>query len=267
MPGNFFSRHRPLLLKIGAFFLALLLWEAVALLFGERVLLASPVDVLRRLYEYAADFRLHGPVLYSTVRIMVGVLIGLLVGCAAALLAGRFPVAEILLYPYMVTIRSVPVASFVVLAMIWLSAGQFSGFIAFLIVLPIVYNALLGALRGMDRALSEMADVFHFRFCDRLFYIWLPQLRPALLSASATAVGLGWKSGVAAELIGVARGGVGWEIYLCKQSVDTAGLFGWTLIIVLCSLVCEKLFLLGLRAALGGGKEKRHARSARHGAV
>lgn len=257
MPGNFFSRHRVLFARVGAVLLALLLWEAVALLFGERVLLASPVDVLRRLVEYAVSLRLHGPVLYSTVRIMAGVLAGLLVGCGCALLAGRFPVVETLLYPYMITIRSVPVASFVVLAMIWLNAGQFSGFIAFLIVLPIIYSALLGALRGMDRALSEMADVFHFRFRDRLWYIWLPQLRPALLSASATAVGLGWKSGVAAELIGVARGGVGWEIYLCKQSVDTAGLFGWTLVIVLCSLACEKLFLLGLRALLGGGKEAR----------
>jgi NitT/TauT family transport system permease protein len=152
----------------------------------------------------------------------------------------------------MITVRSVPVASFVVLALLWFSSEALSGLISFLIVLPIVYNGVLSAMQASDRQLDEMAQVFRISFWDRLRCIYMPQVRPALLAAATTSMGLAWKSGVAAELIGLPDGSIGLELYRAKLYLDTPALFAWTLMIVLGSLVCEKLFAFLLRLALGG---------------
>jgi NitT/TauT family transport system permease protein len=78
----------------------------------------------------------------------------------------------------------------------------------------------------------------------RMRFIWLPSLKPFLLSAMKISLGLAWKSGVAAELIGIPEGSVGEELYYSKLYLDTESLFAWTVVIVVVSVLFEKLFLL-----------------------
>ncbi len=238
--------------KLLAFVLALLLWQMAAMAVGEAVFLAAPTAVLMRLFSLLTEGGLFPVLLFSLCRVLVGFLAGLVLGCLLAVLAARFSLLATLLYPYMITVRSVPVASFIVLALLWFSSGVLSGLISFLIVLPVVYNSLLAALTATDRRLDEMATVFAIPFFARLRCIYVPQVRPALLSAAATSMGLAWKSGVAAELFGLPDGSIGLELYRAKLYLDTPALFAWTLVIVLSSLVCEKLVAALLRTLLGG---------------
>ena len=113
------------------------------------------------------------------------------------------PFIETLLRPYVAAIQSVPVASFIVIAFLWLSARRLSTFIAFLMVFPVLYTNLLQGIRAADRNLLEMADVFRLSPGRRVRCIFLPALRPALFAGCRVALGLCWKAGVAAEVIGV----------------------------------------------------------------
>ena len=233
-----------------AFLGALLVWQIASWVVGHDVLLSSPIDVCLRLIDLACEPSSYPVLLTSMGRTLLGFALGLAVGCLLAVPAARLSFVETLLFPYMVTIRSVPVASFIVLAYVWLSSAELSVFISFLIVLPVIYNSLLGALKARDRGLDEMATVFHLPFFTRLRYIWIPQVRAALLAACSTAVGLAWKSAVAAELIGLADGTIGGELYNAKLYLDTPALFAWTLVIVLASVATEKAVLALLRLAL-----------------
>lgn len=244
--------HKKQWQRLLAFAIALIVWQALALAVGERVLLASPLDVAVRFVSLFGEISFFSVFFYSLGRVLIGFLAGLVLGCLLAVLAARFPLADTLLYPYMVTVRSVPVASFVVLALLWFSSAALSGLISFLIVLPVVYNGVLAALQATDRQLDEMARVFAIPFFARLRCIYIPQVRPALLAAATTSMGLAWKSGVAAELIGLPDGSIGLELYRAKLYLDTPALFAWTLAIVLGSLACEKIFAALLRLALGG---------------
>lgn len=248
---DFCRRHEKALTRTLAFALALLVWQLAAMAVGEEVLLASPLAVLGALFGILGSPESYRVLLTSGAGILFGFLSGLLLGALLSLAASRFRAVETLLFPYMVTIRSVPVASFIVVAWVWLDAKSLPGFISFLIVLPIVYNNLLAGLSARDRALDEMASVFSIPYGRRLFYILRPQLRPTLLSASETAVGLAWKSGVAAEVIAMASGTIGENLYNNKVWLNTPALFAWTVIIVLASLASEKLILFLLRALLG----------------
>ena len=167
------------------------------------------------------------------------------------MLAVRLPLMEALLRPLMVTVKSVPVASFIILALIWLSARRLSAFIAFLMVLPIAYGNLLSGLKSTPTQLLEMARLYHVSWGRRLLYIQLPHIKPHLLSALTLALGMSWKAGVAAEVIGIPTGSIGEQLYQSKVYFDLTSLYAWTVAIVLVSVLFEKAVLLAVRLLYG----------------
>ena len=82
--------------------------------------------------------------------------------------------------------------------------------------------------------------------------IYLPSLRPYLLAAVTTAMGLAWKSGVAAEVLCIPRPAIGTQIYNSKLYLDIPDLFAWTVAVVALSLLLEGL----LRALLERDKRR-----------
>ena len=134
-----------------------------------------------------------------------------------------------------------PVASFVILALVWVRARYLSVFISFLMALPIFYSQVGLGLESVDVKLLEMADVFEVGFMRRLKYLYMPAVKQPLLSACRLACGLCWKSGVAAEVIGLPPGSIGERLYDAKIYLNTGEVLAWTLVIVLISLACEKL--------------------------
>lgn len=230
---------------------ALLVWQLAAVLVGNKLLLVSPTDVLARLFALVGEEGFFGVVGFTFARIALGFFSGLVLGVLLALLAGRFRFVEILLWPYMVTVKTVPVASFVVIALIWISERELSVLISFLMVLPIIYTNILEGIRSVDIKMLEMADVFKMTWGRRVRYIWLPSIKPFAVSGCRIAIGLAWKSGVAAELIGNPDGSVGGALYQSKLFIETADVFAWTVVIVCVSVVFEKLFVLLLKKIFG----------------
>jgi NitT/TauT family transport system permease protein len=226
---------------------SLLIWQAAALLLDRDLLLVSPVRVLIRLSSLCLEPHFWNTIGFSFQRIVAGFLLGLVAGTVLAIAAGRSRLVEYFLWPSVVTIKSVPVASFIVISLIWLSSRQLSVFISFLMVLPVVYSNVLQGIRSADKQLLEMAAVFRVPWRRRLLYIDLPHIRPFLTSACSVALGLSWKAGIAAEVIGIPDGSIGEQLYNAKIYVDTADLFAWTVVIVAISVLFEKLFLWLLR--------------------
>lgn len=230
---------------------ALLVWQVAAMCVDQSILLVSPVQVLKRLTTIWQVENFTGTIWFSFYHIAGGFLLALVLGLLLAALAGRFPWVEIMLRPFMVTVKTVPVASFVVICLIWLSAQNLAIFISFLIVLPVVYGNVLQGLKSEDKGMAELAAVFRMPFLRRIAYIHLPQLKPYLLSACSTALGMAWKAGVAAEIIGTPDGSMGKQLFYAKIYLDTDDLLCWTVIIVLVSVLFEKLFMLLLKKMYG----------------
>ena len=135
---EFCRRHQKALTRTLAFALAILAWQVAAMAVGEQVLLASPLSVLDALFRILGQGSSYRIILTSGAGILLGFFSGLLLGAVLSLAAARYPIIETLLFPYMITIRSIPVASFIVVAWIFLDAKTLPGFISFLIVLPII---------------------------------------------------------------------------------------------------------------------------------
>lgn len=227
--------------------LAVAVWQAASMAVGSSLLLASPVQVAARLFALVPTMAFWQTVFFSLLRIAGGFLLALALAAVLALAAGRLRVVEILLQPYVLAIKSVPVASFIIICLIWLNTSQLAVFISFLMVFPVIYSNTLQGIRSADPALLEMARLYRVPFSRRLGYIYVPQVKPFLLSGCSVALGMSWKSGVAAEVIGVVGGSIGERLYESKVYFQTADLLAWTVVIVICSVGFEKLVLWLLR--------------------
>ena len=237
--------------KLLAVIFALCLWQLAAMTIDSKILLVSPVEVAVRLTTIWQTEGFWTSIWFSFYHIAGGFFLALFLGIVLAALAGRFRRIETLLWPFLVTIKTVPVASFVVICLIWLSAENLSVFISFLIVLPVVYGNVLEGIKSEDKLMLEVGTVFRMPLLRRLLYIHLPQLKPFIMSACATALGMAWKAGVAAEIIGTPDGSIGKQLFYSKIYLDTDDLLCWTVIIVIVSVLFEKLFMLGLKALYG----------------
>ena len=146
-----------------------------------------------------------------------------------------------------IPLKAVPVASFVIILLIWAGNRMLSLYISALVALPLLYLNTLSGLKATDPKLLEMATVFHMPTLRRLRFIYLPALFPYLYSAFQTALGMAWKSGVAAEVIGQPLGSMGNGLYNAKIYLETGELLSWTIAIILISYLFERLFLAGFR--------------------
>lgn len=220
----------------------LAVWQLGAMALHQTILLVSPVQVLVRLAQLAVTAAFWQAIAYSLCRIVLGFFAGIVLGTVLAALSARFHRVEELLAPAMLAVRSIPVASFIILALILFSSRNLAVLISFLMVLPILYANVLEGIRAADGQLLEMAQLFRIpaRRCIR--YVYLPQVLPYFRSACGSALGLCWKAGIAAEVIGMPRGSIGERLQQAKVYLDTPDLFAWTLVIVLVSLAFERVF-------------------------
>ena len=159
--------------------------------------------------------------------------------------ASRF--ADALLSPLRSVVKATPVTSFILLALLWFSSGMVPVWIALLMVLPVVWAAVLEAVRETDPALLEMARAFRLPRRRQIREIYAPSALPPVLAACSTALGFAWKSGVAAEILALPRLAVGSYLYRSKVTLETADLFAWTLCVIVLSMLLERALVRLMR--------------------
>lgn len=247
--------------RIAAIFVAILLWQLLAMKLDQKLLLATPVDVAKTLGVLVKSQEFYSAIAYSMGRILFGLLIGAAVGIACALLAGRWHFMEVLFWPYFSAMKATPVASIVILCLVWLSGRSLSVFIVFLVVTPVIYTNILAGIKNLDLKMKDMARVFGINGLHRLLYVYLPELKTYIVAAFTLSTGMAFKAGIAAEVIGTPGGSVGKMLYNAKVYLETPELFAWTLVIIVLSVVVEQVILglvkwmfAGLQRHVVGGK-------------
>lgn len=206
-------------------------------------LLVSPVQVLVRVAQLSVTTGFWASICFSLLRIATGFFLAAGLGILLDMLSARFHQVKDILAPVVLAVKTIPVASFIILALILFSSRSLAALISFLMVLPIIYTNVLAGIEAADRQLLEMAEVFLIPVGRRIRYIYLPQVIPFFRSGCMVALGLCWKSGIAAEVIGTPSGSIGEHLQQAKIYLDMPDLFAWTLVIVLVSLAFEKTVL------------------------
>lgn len=232
---------------VAAFWLAV--WVLVAGLVAQPLILPGPVAVVVALLRLACDAGTWAILVGSGARILGGLALAAVCGGVMAGVSVRSLTFARLVAPALSFVKATPVACVVVLLLIWLGSARVSIAVVFLMALPGVYFSLVEGLAQVDQPLEQMFRL-HGVQGWRLFcaHTWREVL-PFVLSCARAVIGMSWKAGVAAELIGMATGTVGERIYQAKLLIETADLLAWTVLVVMASWACERVLVWLLRAS------------------
>ncbi len=243
---------------LGAAAFWLVVWQVISMLVAQELLVPAPLVVLKALSGLVRTSEFWQSAGRSLLRILLGFLLGVIAGSGAAVMTTRFKTADILLSPLLRLVRATPVASFIILALVWIKTGYLPSFISFLMVVPLVWNNVESGIKHIDIRLLEMAKVFRLSWFKTLIFVRIPSVMPYFMAACTAGMGLAWKSGIAAEVICRPPFSIGNQLQNAKSHLETPQVFAWTITVILLSLVLEKLLVsfaagFGKRFNAGGG--------------
>ena len=231
---------RPKVNGLPALFFWTVVWYLAAMAMDNPLLLPSPLQVLRCLGNLMLTAGFWQTVAVSIGRILLGIVCAVALGCVLAVVTSSFRLPEVLIAPAMTAMQATPVASFTILVLIWIDRDFVPVLICGMMVLPVVWNSVSTGIRVTDPQLLEMAKVYRLSGLQTLRRVRIPSVMPFFRTACLNSIGLGWKAGIAAEVLTVPKHSIGRMIADSKLYLMTEELFASTLVVIVLSLLLQK---------------------------
>lgn len=216
-------------------------WQLLSWQMAQPQLIPSFPDLVRALLRlvYTPGFLVS--IGTTCLRACVGLLLSLAAASITAFLLNRSEAIRFLFMPWLSLLRSVPVISFILLALIFLNPEMIPLLIAFLTMYPLLTENLLKGLMNRRDSWKILARQFHLNAWNRLFQINYPQLQPYLFSGLASAVGFGWRAIIMGEVLSQCVDGIGKRMKEAQVFIDVPELIAWTLVAIVLSWLTDKL--------------------------
>ncbi|MBQ7226514.1 MAG: ABC transporter permease subunit [Clostridia bacterium] len=228
-----------------AFWVAI--WWILSLIIDNVLLFPDPLTVLARLGQMTitADFWIS--LLTSILRVMLGIILAIVLGTLIAFLCAKVKIVYDILYPFMTVIKATPVASFIILIVLFIGKDTVPSIISLLMVMPVVWANVYEGIKNIDISLKEVCTVYKLSPIKKLKVLYLPSVMPYFLSAVLSSIGLGWKAGIAAEILYPPLKSIGKAMMDAKSLFITEDLFAWTFVVVALSLLFELIIKLSFK--------------------
>ena len=241
-------RFRNLFISGAAVLLLLAIWWTAAVLMDAAIILPPPPAVVRELLGLLQSNDFWMSVWSTIIRGFAGFFISLSIGTVVGIAAGISLPLHALFKPLIAIIRTTPIMSVILIALLWFKTGTVPIFSSFLIAFPVITQNIIVGIRQTDQKLLQMGRAYGLDSTRRLLHISVPSVVPYLISGAQTALGLTWKVVVAAEVLSLPNWGVGSEMQLSQMSLETAQVFAWTAVAILLSAGSQLLLSLGIHS-------------------
>lgn len=217
------------------------IWEVASLIIAKPLLFPSPVDVLIRLCELLVTKNFLTSAFFSLGRVGLGIVIAIILGSVTGLICAFSQILYDIIYPLVTVIKSTPVASFIILVWIFIGNNVTPVVISALMVFPIVFANIYQGVKSVDPKLLEVCKMYKIPRKKIISSLYIPSVLPYFSSALLSSIGLGWKAGIAAEVLCTPKKSIGLAIYEAKTYIEYVDLFAWTVAVVILSLFFEIL--------------------------
>jgi NitT/TauT family transport system permease protein len=219
----------------------LVLWQIFAVVIGQPLYLPMPISVLKSLCNLVPQLEFWRSIIATFYRVVMGFFSSVIMGIVLGIIAAKYQWVQRLLQPLMTIIKATPIMSIIILALVWLKATNVPIFTCIILCLPIIYTNVLAGINNIDHQLIEMSSVYQVKLVYVIRHVIMPSLRPYIFSAMMVCVGFSWKSVVTAEVLSSPKFSMGYNLYATKIYLDISGLFAWTAVIIVFSVLLEKL--------------------------
>ncbi len=230
----------------------LAVWQILAMLVDKSILLPSPVETVSVFFSLACQFRFWLICFTSVKSIFLGVLLGVLLGILIGALSYLSSVARYFFEPLLSLVKATPIASIIILFLVWIGKNHIPYVISLMMVTPIVASNVLEGLENIDKKLWEVTRVYKLSFSKSWKVLYRHSLMPYFMASLKSGIALAWKAGIAAEVLCTPDNSIGKMLYESQIYLETPTLFAWTLTVILLSYILEKLVLSVSYRLLGG---------------
>ena len=228
----------------------LAIWQILAVVINNSILLSGPVETVTALISLCSEPSFFLSVGATIGKVLLGFLTGLVLGSVLAVLSYRFSLIKDFLSPFVSVIKSIPIVSFIIIALIWAGSSNVTLIVSAVISFPIFYKNILEGLSITDKKMLDMAKVFQMKTSKKIRYIYLPSLSSHIKSAISLAIGMAFRGGITAEVVGQPLRSIGNGLYRAKINLATSEMLAWTLVAVLAAFLIEKLISFIIKKVL-----------------
>lgn len=230
----------------------IILWHIIALVLNREVYLPTPINTIKALFNIIQTKGFFISIFYTLFRVFTGFFISFLLGIILGLFSSFNRHIYDLLNPLVISVKSTPVISIIIIFLSWFKSGTVPIIITFLMCFPIIWTNVVEGVKNTDKLLVDMAKVYKVSKYNILKHIYLPSILPYIVSGSLTALGLGWKVAVAAEVLSQPNYSIGAHLYDSKIYLETESLFAWTLVVIILSFIFEYFFKYVIKLKMKG---------------
>lgn len=216
-------------------------WKLVSLSYGSELILPPPESTLVATLKLFIAENFISTVGLTILRGLIGFAISFILGIGLGILAGVNHSFHAFLKPILVTLRSTPVISFILLALIWFRVDMVPIFIAFLTMFPFICTNVIDGIKNVDRDLVEMANIYRVPHHKIIQKVYLPAIVPFIFSGASSAMGFGWRAIIIGEVLSQPRFGIGTAMQTAQTYLLVKEVIAWTIIAIIISSFFEML--------------------------
>jgi len=227
-----------------SFTLLLVIWKIISVIVNSAIIIPSPESTLISLFNLIKTRDFFIIILFSLERGLIGFALSFVLGLVVGFAAGFNRVFNKIFEPFLVIIRSTPVMTIILIALIWFKANNVPIFASFLMSFPIICTNVIEGIKNIDPKLLEMAKIYGIKRTRVIKEIYLPSIIPFLTAAISTAFGIGWKVVIAAEVLSQPKYAIGSSLQNSKIYLNINDVFAWTIIAILIGYLFERLIRL-----------------------
>jgi NitT/TauT family transport system permease protein len=219
----------------------ILVWKAGSLIIDSELILPSPGDTLFAVVKLFGEQHFLMIIGYTILRGIAGFFISFILAILMGIWAGINDNFYAFLKPILVTIRSTPVISLILLALIWFDVNQVPVFIALLTMFPFICTNVIDGIRNVDENLIEMAQIYNVSQGRIIKDIYLPAISPFIFSGASSAMGFGWRAIIIGEVLSQPQYGIGTFMQNAQTYLLVDKVIAWTVIAIILSYIFENL--------------------------
>lgn len=239
-----FITNKKLFTGIISVIIMMLLWEWVSIRIGSEHILPGPLVTLQAVFNLFIDSEFLMIIWNTLLRGMMGFAIAIVSGVVLGIIAGLYPTFDSFMRPWIVVMRSVPVVSFILLALIWFTSASVPVFIGILTMFPMIYTNIIEGMRNVDVKLIDMARFYKVSTKRIITDVYAPAIAPYVTSGISSAIGIGWRAIIIGEVLSQPEYGIGTSMHSAQSFLNVDVLIAWTFIAVIMSYLFEHVLRL-----------------------
>ncbi|AHW61680.1 NitT/TauT family transport system permease protein [Draconibacterium orientale] len=222
-------------------------WKILAICFDSDFIVPQPEDTFLTVVKLFGDSAFIKVAGTTILRGVIGFIVSGILGMGIGILAGLSPGFNAFINPMLVSIRSTPVISLILLALIWFNPDIVPIFIAMLTMFPFICTNVVDGIRSVDKDLIEMARFYRIGKRRIISEVYIPAIMPFIISGASSAMGIGWRAIIIGEVLSQPQYGIGTRMQSAQTFLNVDAVIAWTLIAVLISYGFEKIIRWGER--------------------